>query len=424
MTLDRVLTQETGGIRAPAAVLAVRHPDGDIQVIGANTSKETLFGIGSVTKVITATLIMQHVQRGSIKLDDRISIYLPGFEVSPPSATGSITIQHLLTHTSGVDCSDAFIDTGDGADCMRNFVRDVASGSSLLHSPGDFWSYSNGGYSLLGRLIEILEGKSWEDAVIARIFSPLGLKATFATRIGPDDPLAIGHRFDSGLGAIVEEPGWLPSSAGPAGSNLVATADDLVTFAQALLGGEGVLLDPALALEMAKPVAISNMKRQGLAWEVSKPGVLSHYGTTKGSSAHLECGPNGRIISLLANGPGASMIAAAVLTQIEGESTSSVAENPEDQEEEAANQIEVVACVGWYKRRFAEHRIFLKDGGLMAETVYSGPLADILENLPPVELRRASGSTFVSKRTLDETPTTWEFYRTDPGRGFAPPRGP
>jgi len=406
LTLDQLLSQETGGVRAPAAVAAIQHPDGELEVASANTSKDSLIGIGSVTKVMTATLVMQHVQSGSIKLDDQISTYLPDFEVSPPSATASITIKHLLTHTSGVDCSDAFVDTGDDADCLRSFVRDVASESSLLHEPGDLWSYSNGGYSLLGRLIEVLDGRRWEDALIARIIAPLGLRATFPTRVGPDDLLAMGHRFDSSLGAMVDEPGWLPSSAGPAGSNLVATAEDLVTFAKALLGGSGILLDPELALEMTEPVAIRNMTQQGLGWKVPTPGVVAHSGSTRGSSAHLECGPAGRIVSVVADGPGAHLIAAAVLTHLDGESDGLADEDP-------GNQIDELSCVGEYRRRFAGHRVFLKDNTLMAETIYSGPLAEIHKNLPPVELRPAGGSTFVSKRAFEEAPTQWVFYRAD-----------
>jgi len=407
VNLDHFLEQQTGGVRAPAAVLAIQEPDGDLDVVGVNTSEESLFGIGSVTKVMTATLVMQQVQRGRIGLDDPIATYLPEFEVSPPSATASITIEQLLTHTSGIDFADAFIDTGDDADCLKNFVRDVASKSPLLHDPGDFWSYSNGGYSLLGRLIEVLEGKRWEDAIIAGIFDPLGLSATFATRLRRSDQLAVGHRYDSTVGAIVEEPGWLPSSAGPAGSNLVATAEDLVTFANALLGGEGVLLDPTLALKMSEPMAIPHMPQQGIGWKVPAPGVLAHSGTTRGFSAHLERRPSGRVVSVVANGPGAHLMASAVLSQIEGESVAEPEDGP------SGEILEPAMYAGIYRRRFAEQRVFLEGSRLMAETMYSGPLADIHGSLPAVELRHSSGSVFTSQRDFEETPSKWVFYRTE-----------
>lgn len=407
MNLTEVLQSETGGTRAPAAVLAVRQPDGDVDVVGVNTSRDSRFGIGSVTKVMTATLVLQHVQRGDFKLDDPISAFLPEFEVAPPSSTGSITIEHLLTHTSGLDIADAFVDTGADADCLERFVHEVANGSSLLHQPGEFWGYSNGGYSLLGRLIEVVEGRRWEDAIAAGVFAPLNLNASFAPRVR-SERLERGHRFDTSTGTIVEESRWLPSSSGPAGSNLVATAEDLVTFARALVEGDGVLLDPELVTRMSKPVAIPHMTQQALGWKVPAPGVLAHSGTTLGSSAHLECRPSGRIVSVVANGPGAHLMAATVLSHLEGEPNYSDDGTPRD-------PVEAKMCVGTYRRRFAEQRIFLEGDKLMAESVHSGSLAEIHDDLPPVELQHAHGPVYTSQRDFEEGPSQWVFYRTGSG---------
>jgi CubicO group peptidase (beta-lactamase class C family) len=160
---------------------------------------------------------------------------LGDLRLGPGLEPNEVTIGQLLTHTSGIDCADDFTDTGNGSDALSRFIEDCVSGSRLLHRPGEYWSYSNCGFILLGRLIEISTGSSWEEEVMGRIIKPLGLSARTVTLLDGTENLAIGHRVDVDTGAMVEESRFMAKSGGPAGSNLIGTAEDLVEFADGLL---------------------------------------------------------------------------------------------------------------------------------------------------------------------------------------------
>lgn len=134
----------------------------------------SIFQIGSVTKQITAAVIMQLQQEGKLSVKDKLSKYFSGF------ANGDkITIQHLLTHTSGI-----FNYTNDTI-IMKNNVTKHYSQEEMVNlfknypsdfEPGAKWNYSNSGYSLLGYIIEKVEKKPYEKVVRERIFQPLGMR--------------------------------------------------------------------------------------------------------------------------------------------------------------------------------------------------------------------------------------------------------
>ena len=112
-----------------------------------------------------------------------------------------------MTHTSGIDCGDDFTDTGEGDDCLERYVEEVIPEVGLLHEPGVRWSYCNGGYIILGRLVEVLDGRPFDDALIERVFRPLSLTATTTARLEPDRSVAEGHRFDPQVGALSSRVG-------------------------------------------------------------------------------------------------------------------------------------------------------------------------------------------------------------------------
>ncbi len=88
---------------------------------GVEVTPDSLFQIGSITKVWTATLVMQLVDEGGLDLDAPVVEALPGFRVADPDVTRTVTMRHLLTHTSGID-GDVFTDTGRGDDCVERYV--------------------------------------------------------------------------------------------------------------------------------------------------------------------------------------------------------------------------------------------------------------------------------------------------------------
>jgi CubicO group peptidase (beta-lactamase class C family) len=325
--------------------------------------------------------------------------------LDPLDVTPSVTVRNLLTHSSGIDCAEDFTDTGDADDCLERYVVEAVSGSRVFHRPGERWSYCNGGFSVLGRLIEVLDGRAWDDAVIARIFDPLGLSATTTARLSPDRPVAEGHRYDSTLGSIVAEPGRMPRSASPAG-NVLATAADLVEFAQALLDGGGRLLERHLVEEMIRPQVTIRDGSQALGWSLPAPGLVAHGGATRGSTAFLGAIPGAGALAVVANGPGAGAIAAVVATHLFGIqplASPSRGTGPD---------LDPKACIGRYERRHVVQDISLEDGRLLATTTFHGPLTNLFASPTPVTLESIGGARFISNRSYEDSPTVWDFDMT------------
>src|SRR6478672_8306989 len=139
---------------------------------------DTKFRLGSITKQFTATLILQLVEQGKIKLDGKISDYLPEYRKD----TGSrMTIHHLLSHTSGVPNYTAqpgfFANVSRNPFTVDDFVKQYASGD-LEFEPGTKFNYSNSGYFLLGDIIEKVTGRPYEQVLKENILDPLGMKNT------------------------------------------------------------------------------------------------------------------------------------------------------------------------------------------------------------------------------------------------------
>src|SRR3982751_4965205 len=139
----------------------------------APATTESLFQIGSVSKVWTAVLAMQLVDEGLIDLDKPVVTYLPEFKVADADVTRTVTTRHLLSHTSGVD-GDLFLDTGRGDDNLEKYVAAMAE-LKQNHPLGATMSYCNSGYSALGRLIEVVRGKTWDAVLREHLLTPLGL---------------------------------------------------------------------------------------------------------------------------------------------------------------------------------------------------------------------------------------------------------
>src|SRR3954466_11988182 len=165
----------------PGASLAIKQGDEVAEAAygvlnkrtGVEATTDSLFQIGSITKVWTATLVMQLVDEGLLDLDVPVVTYLPDFRVADPDVTRTVTTRHLLGHTSGID-GDLFLDTGRGDDCIEKYVAACAD-LGQNHPLGATMSYCNSGYTVLGRLIEVLRGQSWDAVLKERLFGPLGL---------------------------------------------------------------------------------------------------------------------------------------------------------------------------------------------------------------------------------------------------------
>ena len=139
---------------------------------------DTKFRLGSITKQFTATVMLQLVEQGKIKLDAKLSDYLPEYRKD----TGNkVTIHHLLTHTSGIPSYTGqpgfFENVSRNPYKVDEFVKKYASGD-LEFEPGSRFSYNNSGYFLLGAIIEKVTGKTYEQVLKEKILDPVGMKNT------------------------------------------------------------------------------------------------------------------------------------------------------------------------------------------------------------------------------------------------------
>ena len=377
----------------PAASLAVLR-DGKIDTAasgilnldtGVEATTDSLFQIGSITKVWTATVVMKLVEDGRIELDAPLRRYIPEFTVE------DITIRHLLTHSSGID-GDNLADTGRGDDALAKYVATCAA-LQQVHPVGATMSYCNTGYTLLGRVIEVVTGRVWDTAMRELLFEPLELTHTATL---PEDVLrfraAIGHI--SPAGTLVTASKWgLPRTAGPPGA-ICSTASEVVRFARLhLSGGEGIV-DASTAEAMQQPqVAVpsagvgTSAAHWGLGWELFEwdgRRVVGHDGNTIGQAAFLRVVPDaGVAIALLTNGGGATGLHRDLLGPLLSETTGIAlpAELVPPQEPVA---VDAAAYVGVYERESSSLRVEARGDGIVAIMTMAGIAAEITPE--PVEL--------------------------------------
>jgi CubicO group peptidase (beta-lactamase class C family) len=315
--LQTRLDEGLARVAAPGASVGVL-VDGDVVAAasgvanigtGEPVTTDTLFQIGSITKVWTATQVMQLVDEGLLDLDAPVADYVTGLDLGNADATKTVTARHLLAHSSGIDHAHMF-DTGRGDDALAGYVATIAQAGQLWPS-GTNTSYCNSGYVLLGRIIEVLRENVWDLGVHQNLVAPLGLGHTETL---PERVLrhraAIGHMLDES-GTPVLPPEWgLPRGVGPAGL-ICSTPADVLAFAAAHLSGGGDLLSGASvdAMQAAQPLGNEAIGGgpHGLGWALSDwngTRIVGHDGGTPWQLAYMRLAPEARVaFVLLTNGP-------------------------------------------------------------------------------------------------------------------------
>jgi CubicO group peptidase (beta-lactamase class C family) len=141
---------------------------------GVATTADSVFQIGSVTKVWTASLVMQLVAERAVELDAPVRSYLPAFGVLDGTASESVTVRELLSHTGGFE-GDLFEDTGRGDDALGRLIAWMHTNAGQVHPPGALHSYCNSGFCVLGAMVAELRGGTWEAVLRERLIEPLGV---------------------------------------------------------------------------------------------------------------------------------------------------------------------------------------------------------------------------------------------------------
>jgi CubicO group peptidase (beta-lactamase class C family) len=307
------LEELAAGTAVPGAVLGI-WADGEQTIApygvlnratGVEVTAASLFQIGSITKTWTATLIAQLVAEGKLSLDDAVVKLLPGAPID-----GRITVRHLLSHQSGID-GDLFTDTGRGDDCLERYVA-LLGDVDQLFEPGTAYSYCNAGFVLLGRLIEVLDNRTWDESLAKRLIEPLGLTETTTL---PEQAIlhrnALGHTADG-----VPVKTWnLPRSIGPAGL-ITQSAADLLRFAQLHLDSYSEMRSPQVAV----PGGTGGFEAVGQGWRLydwSGRKLFGHDGMTVSQLAFLRIDPEARLaVCLLTNSANAPALFDQLVSEV------------------------------------------------------------------------------------------------------------
>ncbi len=292
---------------------------------GQRVAPETLFQIGSISKIFTATLAMTLVDDGLFDLDAPIVTYVPELALADSAAREQITARQLLTHTAGF-YGDRFDDQGVGDDALERAIRGLGDVPQQT-APGELYTYCNAGFDLVGRAIENILGRTFESAMKERVFERLGLeRSTYFAAEAIRHSVAVGHEVGGEDGLTVSDPWPIPRRSNPAGG-VSSNVAELIRFAVMHLRGGAIGERRVISNESARAMCTVQAKAdfihdRGLAWSIHEIGnlqVVEHGGGTNGFMTRLVLVPEQNyVIVVLTNGEyGASVHGAVVAKAIE-----------------------------------------------------------------------------------------------------------
>jgi CubicO group peptidase (beta-lactamase class C family) len=285
--VDAIAAAAQSAGRVPSLALAVVRDRALLHFAGAGEQPrpdpKTQYRLGSITKTMTATLVMQLRDEGFFALDDLLYRHLPGTPV------GGVTLRQLLGHVSGLqrEPDGAWWERTTGPDVDR-LLAELAF-DKLAGPPFRTYHYSNLAYGLLGAVLQRVTGETWTSLVGKRVLEPLGMKRT---TYAPVEPFARGYVVHPVHGTLHEEPRLDAAAMAPAGQ-LWSTVTDLAKWAAFLADPAPVVLSRATVDEMCAPVVIADdawTAGHGLGPQLYRVGervYVGHGGSMPGYVAQL-----------------------------------------------------------------------------------------------------------------------------------------
>lgn len=290
-----VITEQMEQMQVPGLVAIVETPGGDVYEVALGVAdvetEEPMevsdhFRIGSITKTLTATVILQLVDEGKLALDDPLAPFFPGFD------TNGATIRQALNMTSGIPSytGDAFMQM-QAADTARAWTPDevmaLVAGRPPTFAAGDGWEYSNTNYTMLGLIAEQAGGAPLGELMDDRIFTPLGMSGCSAPPVDSTipSPRSHGHQWGAywdGEGTpppMVDVTDW-NMSWGFGTGEAICTAPDMLIWAHALFSGE--LLDAASQAERLEWVPSGHPSVEYGLGITNVSGLIGHNGSIAG----------------------------------------------------------------------------------------------------------------------------------------------
>jgi serine-type D-Ala-D-Ala carboxypeptidase/endopeptidase len=295
-TLLKEYVDDNGGVGASVGVI----DNGEIQffLYGKKTveedepiSKDTIFEIGSITKVFTTLALVNMVDQGVVQLDDPIDIYLPNIKI--PELNGKkITLRYLASHISGLprlpDNLNPINQNNPYEDYTLENLYSYLNQHSLKKEPGESFEYSNTGMGLLGHILSIQSGKNYEELIKSLILEKLGMKNTTIS-LSPEmrKNFAHGHYLQKGVSS------WdIPVLAG-AGA-LRSNIQDMTQFLAVNMGFSESRLVNLMKQCHEKQYEISPEVSVGLGWIISHSNdskIIWHNGETGGFRSYIGFNP-------------------------------------------------------------------------------------------------------------------------------------
>jgi D-alanyl-D-alanine-carboxypeptidase/D-alanyl-D-alanine-endopeptidase len=266
----------------------------------------TVFEIGSITKVFTALLLADMAQRREVALDDPVAALLPpGTRI--PERGRPITLLDLATYSSGLPNMPDNFAPGDPANPYADYTPErmfaFLAAYTLKFDAGTHYEYANLGFALLGHALALRAGKNYEELIVERICTPLGLNDTRITLTpGMQARMVQGHDAN-----LFPTPNWDINAFAGAGA-LRSTANDLCVFLEACMGQRDTALSPALAalLQVQRP-GYNSFTDAALGWFVTKARddeIVSKEGGTGGTCSVIGYSPRSRQGAVLLSNAG------------------------------------------------------------------------------------------------------------------------
>ena len=364
-----------------------------------------------------------------LELDTPLRAYLPELELASPEAAESVTMRHLLTHTSGW-VGDYFEDFGPGPDAVARYVARMRELPQLTR-PGELWSYNNANFWLAGRVIEVVTGKTWEEALRDLVLGPLGLRRSF---FFADEVIthrfAVGHHIRAQQVSVARR--WSYPRRRPSGS-IISSARDQLRYARFHMGdgrthsGERLLSAEAMAA-MQTPLVPRDLRggMMGLTWmldDIDGTRIVRHGGSTNGQrSAFLMVPSRGFAMTVLTNADrGASLhreVTRWALKEYLGLETPepSMENPPVFQLVEYAGRYETPACA--LNIALPDIELVLRDSSLWISFTARGgyPTKETPQPAPPAARLAFTGPDRVMALDPDAEDQHGEFLRDAQGR--------
>lgn len=360
---------------------------------GIPVTPDTLFRLGSTTKMMTALVALDDAAAGRLDLDAPVRTYVKDLH----AALGKVTLRQLLTHSAGMAEGKPSVESPDDA-ALGKMVLGWGK-EAIFAPPGDVFSYTSPGYWLAGYVLERIHGKPYADVMREQLFAPLGMaRSTLRPLEAITRPLAQGHEGE-GTDLKVVRPMAENTAQYPAGS-VFSTARELAAFAAALLDGRPVLSAGAVRQFFTADVPLpgGDGARYGfglVSYPLAGTPVFEHGGVRRGYGSHIRFFPEKRgAIVLLTNRNGITLgkarerITASVFGLTEPPP-------PEKKEMPALTAAEARRYTGTYTHKELARATVLWDGRQL-----------VLEAEGEQTLTRARGDTF---RTAEGEEVTFVF---------------